>query len=94
MKTGTAQRAVGGRFDDVHHTSWFAGFLPAGAPRVVIVVTVENPRGDFWASTVAAPVFARIALDAACLLAIPPDDPTRAPVRVARRAPIGEGGPA
>jgi cell division protein FtsI/penicillin-binding protein 2 len=93
-KTGTAQRAVNGRFDDVHHTSWFAGFLPAGAPRVVIVVTVENPRVDFWASTVAAPVFARIALEAACLLAIPPDDPTRAPVRVARRTATGDGGPA
>ena len=93
-KTGTAQRAVGGRFDDEHHTSWFAGFLPVEAPRVVIVVAVENPRGEFWASTVAAPVFARIAQDAACLLAIPPSDPDRAPVRVARRGGAAGGGPA
>jgi len=60
-KTGTAQRAVGGGFDDVHHVAWFAGFLPLPDPRVVIVVEVENPRADFWASTAAAPVFARIA---------------------------------
>jgi cell division protein FtsI/penicillin-binding protein 2 len=92
-KTGTAQRAVGGRFDDTHHTSWFAGFLPAESPRLVIVVAVENPRGDFWASTVAAPVFSRIGEQAAALLAIPPSDPDRASVRVAR-LDDGREGPA
>jgi len=92
-KTGTAQRAVGGRFDDTHHTSWFAGFLPAESPRVVIVVAVENPRGNFWASTVAAPVFARVGEEVAFLLAIPPTDPDRAPVRVARVTVGDAGGP-
>ena len=64
-KTGTAQRAVNGGFDDEHHVAWFAGFLPLPDPRMVIVVAVENPRADFWASTAAAPVFARIAEAAA-----------------------------
>jgi cell division protein FtsI/penicillin-binding protein 2 len=92
-KTGTAQRAVAGRFDDTHHTSWFAGFLPAESPRVVIVVAVENPRGAFWASTVAAPVFSRIGEQAVSLLAIPPSDPDRAPLRIARVADGDRGGP-
>ncbi len=93
-KTGTAQRAVRGGFDDTHHTSWFAGFLPAESPRIVIVVAVENPRGTFWASTVAAPVFSHIGEQAVSLLAIPPSDPDRAPLRLARAADGDRGGPA
>lgn len=60
-KTGTAQVAVGGAFDNEHHTAWFAGFLPLPDPRWVIVVAIENPSDGYWASTVAAPVFSRIA---------------------------------
>ena len=61
-KTGTAQRAVDGSFDDEHHIAWFAGFLPMPDPRIVVVVAVEDPvEIDFWDSTVAAPLFAEIA---------------------------------
>lgn len=73
-KTGTAQRAVNGRFDDEHHVAWFAGFLPLPDPRVVIVVALENPRADFWGSTTAAPVFARIAEAAAVHLDLDRDE--------------------
>lgn len=72
-KTGTAQRAVDGAFDDVHHVAWFAGFLPVPHPRVVVVVAVVEPTADFWGSTVAAPVFARIAEAVATQLGLPPD---------------------
>ena len=72
-KTGTAQRAQADGFDHTHHTAWFAGFLPMPHPRWVVVVTIENPRTDFWASTVAAPVFADIARALVSLLAVPPD---------------------
>ena len=72
-KTGTAQRAENGSYDDEHHTSWFAGFLPATDPRLVIVVAIEDPaERDYWASTVAAPVFAEIAAAAVTILDIPP----------------------
>jgi cell division protein FtsI/penicillin-binding protein 2 len=73
-KTGTAQRAVRGSFDDSHHVAWFAGFLPLPQPSVVIVVAVEEPVDDFWGSTVAAPAFARIAQVAMRQLAIPPTE--------------------
>jgi cell division protein FtsI (penicillin-binding protein 3) len=72
-KTGTAQRMFEGTFDDVHHVAWFAGFLPADEPRVVIVVSVVEPSEDFWASNVAAPVFARIGAMVATVLEIPAD---------------------
>jgi cell division protein FtsI/penicillin-binding protein 2 len=79
-KTGTAQRAVDGTFDDKHHIAWFAGFLPMPDPRVVIVVSVEDPQiDDFWASTVAAPVFADIAAAAAATLDLPPSEPIEDP---------------
>ncbi len=72
-KTGTAQRAVNGTYNDGRHTSWFAGFLPMPDPRLVIVVAVEDPaEWDYWASTVAAPVFAEIADAAVSILDIPP----------------------
>lgn len=73
-KTGTAQRAVRGGFDDSHHVAWFAGFLPLPEPSVVIVVAVEEPVDDFWGSTVAAPAFARIAQAAMRQLGVPPTE--------------------
>jgi cell division protein FtsI/penicillin-binding protein 2 len=83
-KTGTAQRAVDGTFDDDHHVAWFAGFLPLPDPRMVIVVAVENPRADFWASTAAAPIFARIAVAAAGRLDLPRDGESVADLRRAQ----------
>jgi len=71
-KTGTAQRAVAGGFDDAHHVAWFAGFLPWPAPRAVVVVAVEEPRTDYWASTVAAPCFREIGAATMRVLGIPP----------------------
>jgi len=59
-KTGTAQNAFEGGFDEVHHTAWFAGFFPLPDPQWVVVVSVENPRKDYWASSVAAPLFSKV----------------------------------
>ena len=86
-KTGTAQRAVAGSFDDEHHVAWFAGFFPMPEPRVAIVVAIENPSvADIWASTVSAPVFADIAQASACLLDFSPTEPVTPPdIQVAAR---------
>lgn len=81
-KTGTAQMAVDGAFDDDHHTAWFAGFLPMPDPRWVIVVAIENPSKDFWASTVAAPVFAKVAQATIYLAGLPPTVAPKAPEEV------------
>jgi cell division protein FtsI/penicillin-binding protein 2 len=79
-KTGTAQRAVDGSFDDEHHVAWFAGFFPMPEPRVAVVVAVENPAiSDIWASSVSAPVFADIAQASACLLDFSPTEPVASP---------------
>ncbi|MEE4272452.1 MAG: penicillin-binding protein 2 [Thermoanaerobaculales bacterium] len=94
-KTGTAQLAINGGFDDTHHVAWFAGFLPVLDPKVVIVVALENPRTDFWGSTTAAPVFARIGEAAAVHLDLPrelrAEEVVSAANPAARFEPTGDG---
>ncbi len=87
-KTGTAQRAVDGRFDHRHYVSWFAGFLPLPRPRVVIVVAVDEPVKDYWGSSVAAPAFRRIAAAAVRLLGIPPRPDAAGGEAAARRGRV------
>jgi len=95
-KTGTAQRAVDGTFDDEHHISWFAGFLSMPDPQIVVVVAIEDPmKDDFWASTVAAPIFAEIAEASAALLDLAPTEPVDPPqTQLARRNTKVSGGDA
>ncbi len=74
-KTGTAQKIdQTGRYAHGKYVSWFAGFVPAGRPALVIVVMVDEPKGaKFHGGDVAAPVFARIAQPALMYLKVPPD---------------------
>lgn len=95
-KTGTAQRVVDGAFDDTHHISWFAGFLSMPDPQIVVVVAIEDPvKEDYWASTVAAPIFAEIAEASATLLDLVPTEPVDPPqMQLARRDTRLPGGDA
>jgi cell division protein FtsI (penicillin-binding protein 3) len=77
-KTGTAKKSSGrhgytaGRYQSV-----FAGMIPAGNPRLVMVVMIDEPHGKaYYGGLVAAPVFARVMEGAVRLLNIPPDEPT------------------
>lgn len=73
-KTGTAQKArTDGRgYATGAYVSSFAGFLPASDPRLVIVVTIDEPTKSIFGGTVAAPSFSRIARFAVAHLKIPP----------------------
>jgi cell division protein FtsI (penicillin-binding protein 3) len=73
-KTGTAQKAdaVSGGYSADKHFSSFVGFAPAGSPRVVIGVFVDEPRGEIYGGEVAAPVFREIAEHAMKALGVPP----------------------
>jgi len=78
-KTGTAQRAVQGGFDDEHHVAWFAGFLPMPDPRYVVVVALEQPENDYWAASAAAPVFSHVASAIAGFSGLPATEPLQVP---------------
>ncbi|MGA9852173.1 MAG: penicillin-binding transpeptidase domain-containing protein [Gammaproteobacteria bacterium] len=74
-KTGTAHVAENGGYSDNDYISVFAGIAPATDPRLVTIVVIREPsRGQYYAATVAAPVFARVMSGALRLLDIPPDD--------------------
>jgi cell division protein FtsI (penicillin-binding protein 3) len=78
-KTGTAQKLdSAGRYSMVDHVASFVGFTPASHPALLILVSLDTPRGPRnQGGDVAAPVFARIAEAALRRLAVPPDDPGR-----------------
>jgi cell division protein FtsI (penicillin-binding protein 3) len=61
-KTGTAQKveAKTGRYSAHQRMSSFIGFVPADAPRFVILVVIDSPRTATYGGIVAAPVFRRI----------------------------------
>ncbi|AFY02817.1 penicillin-binding transpeptidase domain-containing protein [Bdellovibrio bacteriovorus] len=62
-KTGTAQKVNpnGRGYLRGAYISSFGGFIPANDPKFVIYVAVDSPRKSYYAATVAAPVFSRIA---------------------------------
>jgi cell division protein FtsI (penicillin-binding protein 3) len=70
-KTGTARRVVDGRYDG-SYTSSFVGFAPADAPRLVLSVSIQDPKNGYYAGVVAAPAFRDIMSFALRSLSVPP----------------------
>jgi cell division protein FtsI (penicillin-binding protein 3) len=76
-KTGTAQKPDStGHYSASKYVASFVGIVPASDPRLVILVTVDEPRGAIWGGSVAAPAFKQIALDCLRYLLITPDRPS------------------
>jgi cell division protein FtsI (penicillin-binding protein 3) len=77
-KTGTASKPdpQTGGYSTSKYVASFVGIVPATAPRLVILVTVDEPHGAIFGGTVAAPVFQQIARFALQYLDIPPDNPS------------------
>src|SRR5712675_3751375 len=56
------------------YVAWFAGFVPATNPALVLVVMVDEPKGPkTHGGDVAAPVFSRVAAPVLSYLGVPPD---------------------
>ncbi|MDP7280992.1 MAG: penicillin-binding transpeptidase domain-containing protein, partial [Candidatus Poribacteria bacterium] len=61
-KTGTSQNAVANQgYVKGKVIASVAGFLPAGAPLISIIVVIDEPQGAPLSTQVAAPVFQKIA---------------------------------
>ena len=72
-KTGTAAKPDDqGGYSDYLYVGSFVGFVPAKDPRLVILVTVDEPRGAIYGGVVAAPAFAEIAKFALQYLEVAP----------------------
>jgi cell division protein FtsI/penicillin-binding protein 2 len=72
-KTGTAAKPENGGYSDSRYVASFVGLVPARDPRLVILVTVDEPHGAIWGGVLAAPAFAEIAKFALQYLEVPPD---------------------
>ena len=74
-KTGTVHKVsrTSGAYLEDRYVSLFAGMAPAHNPRLVGVVVVHEPEGDYYGGAVAAPVFSDVAGDALRLMGVLPD---------------------
>lgn len=73
-KTGTAEKPDEfGGYSKTKFVSSFVGFGPTQRPRLLVAVMVDEPQGDIYGGTVAAPPFREIMSFALNYLRIPPD---------------------
>lgn len=72
-KTGTANKIENGEYVDKYVAS-FVGMAPAGQPRIIVAVMVDEPtQGSHYGGTVAAPVFNEVTASALQLIGVHPD---------------------
>lgn len=76
-KTGTSQKVEPGtgRYSADKRTASFIGFLPLHDPELLILVVIDEPRGQVYGGVVAAPAFNQIAVKTAYHLGIQPTEP-------------------
>jgi cell division protein FtsI/penicillin-binding protein 2 len=74
-KTGTAQIPGSHGYTTGKYVASFVGMVPVKSPRLVVLVSVEEPHGQIYGGTVAAPAFAEIAKFDLQYLGVPPDAP-------------------
>ncbi|TAD77504.1 MAG: penicillin-binding protein 2 [Sphingomonadales bacterium] len=79
-KTGSAEKASGGGYNKTSLVSSFAAAFPMDAPRYVVVVVVDEPKGTVassfqrTAAFTAAPVVGRLVPRIGPMLGVQPDD--------------------
>ena len=72
-KTGTAHKAQNGGYAADQYMSTFVGMAPASKPKVVLVVVIDSPNGQYYGGLVSAPVFSRIMAETLRLMNVEPD---------------------
>lgn len=59
-KTGTAEKAIDGKYSKEFYVASFVGFAPAKNPKLLAAVIVDEPEGDIYGGQVAAPAWKQI----------------------------------
>jgi cell division protein FtsI (penicillin-binding protein 3) len=70
-KTGTAQVAEDGGYSETKYVASFIGFAPAMHPKFLCAVIVDQPQGEIYGGSVAAPAFGEIAAFSLPYLGVP-----------------------
>ncbi len=93
-KTGTAEKAKGRRYDRRALLSSFVAAFPMHAPRYVVYVLLDEPRGTAKthgfasAGWTAAPTVSHVIARIGSILKLPPVDPARPDIREAMKVAI------
>lgn len=71
-KTGTAQKPdfKNGGYARGAYVASFVGFVPAKDPKLAILVTVDEPKGEYYGGSVSGPVFKEIAEESLAYLGV------------------------
>ncbi len=56
-KTGTSRKVTDGSYAPGAYLASFVGFYPVEDPRVALIVVLDEPRGNYYGGSAAAPVF-------------------------------------
>jgi cell division protein FtsI (penicillin-binding protein 3) len=72
-KTGTAEVAENGGYSESKYVASFIGFAPAQDPKFLAAVIVDQPQGDIYGGSVAAPAFGQIAAFSLPYLGVAPE---------------------
>jgi cell division protein FtsI (penicillin-binding protein 3) len=74
-KTGTAQKIdpETHKYSKWMHIASFAGFAPVNNPAISVAVVIDTPHGDYYGTSVSAPVFAEVAQQVLEYLGVPHD---------------------
>src|SRR5262249_30712910 len=72
---GTAQKVSEGHkgYAKNSYFSSFVGFAPSRDPKLVVLVSIDEPKGDYYGGVVSAPVFKEIMGQSLAYLKVPPD---------------------
>jgi cell division protein FtsI (penicillin-binding protein 3) len=75
-KTGTTQLIdpKTNRYSKEKYASSFVGFVPADAPKIVMIVVIHEPKGEIFGGRVAGPVFRKIASESLSYMNVPRED--------------------
>jgi cell division protein FtsI/penicillin-binding protein 2 len=76
-KTGTAQKPGPHGYEGGKYVATFVGMVPASNPRLLVLVTVDEPHRAIFGGIVAAPAFAQIASFDLQYLEVSPDQKLR-----------------
>jgi len=75
-KSGTARKIVDGKYSTQRYRSSFVGFAPVSNPRIVVAVSIDEPKvGGYYGGAIAAPVFSTIVGGSLRMMSVQPDAP-------------------
>jgi cell division protein FtsI (penicillin-binding protein 3) len=92
-KTGTAQKIdpATHKYSSFLHIASFVGFAPVNNPVISVAVVLDSPKGAYYGTEVAAPVFTEVAQQTLEYLGVPHDiDLQPAPQSAKKEAPVKE----